>query len=406
MNEAAVPSLRPVVAAAPPRPYPWYHWRRLGFNFLTISILAHLFFGVGATYLVVQSIQAKRKQNFAAPAAGASAPARALEHKVQMQKKQQTMSAPAAVKRITTTSNVKVALPAMPAMPKMDSTITPLAMAGMGGTGVGLSMGGGGGGEGGGGGGMNLFGVRTGGVGLVGTFYDLKQTPGRQPTDMTPSNYGKVITEFAKSGFNMGILSRYFKSDKPIYATQIWIPQIPADLGPAAFGLEKVVQPKMWCVHYKGRVIAPGSFTFHFVGAGDDVMIVKFNGREVLSRCWFVDTGWKSQADYQYHFSNIPHGFAKGDAITVEAGQVYPMEVVIGEQPGGRSFATLLQQVDGTFYEKDRYDNPILPVFRMSNAKPASDSPGRAYPPHRDDGPVWRPEPAPVLGDLSSVFSH
>ena len=138
----------PSAEAAPPRPR-WYHWRRWGLNFLVISVLAHVLFGLGATYLIVQNIQAKRKQNFAGAPQSPSAATRAVEHKVQMQKKQQTMSAPAAIKRITTTSNARVALPAMPAMPHLDSAITPLAMAGMGGTGVGLSMGGGGGGGGG-----------------------------------------------------------------------------------------------------------------------------------------------------------------------------------------------------------------------------------------------------------------
>ena len=127
----------PVLPSLPPPRLPWYHWRRWGFNFLTISLLAHLFFGVGATYLVVQSLQGKRKQTFAGPPASANAPAQALEHKVQMQKKQQTMSAPAAVKRITTTSDSRVSLPAMPAMPHLDTAIVPVTMAGMGGSGVG-----------------------------------------------------------------------------------------------------------------------------------------------------------------------------------------------------------------------------------------------------------------------------
>ncbi len=113
---------------------------RSGAKFLALSIVAHLLFGVVATYLIVQTIQAKRKQTFAGAPQSPNAPTRSIEHKVQMQKQKQTMSAPAPVKRITTTSNAKVALPAMPAMPKMDSAITPLAMAGMGGTGMGLGI--------------------------------------------------------------------------------------------------------------------------------------------------------------------------------------------------------------------------------------------------------------------------
>ena len=81
-------------ATAPPTRLNWYNWRRLGFNFLTISIIVHLFLGLGAGYLIVQTIHAKRKQTFAGASQSPTAPARALEHKVQLQKKQQTMSAP------------------------------------------------------------------------------------------------------------------------------------------------------------------------------------------------------------------------------------------------------------------------------------------------------------------------
>ena len=219
---------------------------------------------------------------------------------------------------------------------------------------------------------------------------------------MTPDLYGKIITDFVKGNFNIGVLGQYYKSDKPMFATQIWIPKIPADLGPAAFGLEKTVQPMMWCVHYKGQVTAPDSFTFHFVGAGDDVMVVKFNGKIVLERCWYIRTGWKPQAEYHYDYSEIPDGFAKGDAITVEAGKTYPMEVLIGEQPGGGGFATLLQEVDGVPYAKGK-GGPVLPVFRMSNATPLAGTVDRPYPPHRNDGPVWKAEPI-VANNAASVF--
>ncbi len=380
---------------------PWYHWRRWGWNFLTLSILGHLLFGSAATYLVVQVIHPKPPPAFKPPGpAGPNAPTRSLEHKVSMAKQRNNMSAPVAVKRVTTTGISRTSLPAMPAMPTMGATVMPAtAMGGMSGTGQGLggfgSGGGSGGGDGGGaGGGLNLFGLRTGGVGLAGTFYDLKQTNTRQPTKMTPDMYGQILTEFANGGFNANLLNRFFKSTAPLYATQIWIPRIPAEQGPSAFHLEDTVQPSMWMVHYKGTVTAPGTFAFHFVGAGDDLMMVKFNGRLVLSRNWYVQGNWRAQANYNYGFSDIGNGFAKGDTIRVESGHDYPIEVVIGEQPGGEMFATLLQEIEGQAYDKDSKGNPILPVFRMSNAAPTASTSDRPYPPHRDDGPVWKGYPA------------
>ena len=388
-----------VPAPVPPAVVPRLRWwKRTGLGFLITSVVAHILFGLGATYLVVQSIQAKSKQTFAGAPSRPAASTNVVEHKVQMQKKLQTMTAPAQMKRVTTAApNTRVALPSMPALPTLSSTLTPAMMTGMGGPGLGLSMSSGGGQSGGTGtgSGINLFGVFDAkhGVGLQGTFYDLKQTNARLPTKMTPELYGKIVTDFANGGFNESLLSRFFKPPSPLYTTQIWVPEISADRGPAAFHLQGIVKPSMWCVLYKGEVVAPQSFTFHFVGAGDDVMLVRFNGRLVLDRCWYIRTGWKALANYSYNFSKIPDGFAKGDAIQVEAGHRYPIEVLIGEQPGGEGFATLLQEIDGTPYDKDPKGNPILPVFRMADIKPLASTAQAPYPPHRDDGPVWGVEP-------------
>ena len=124
----------------------------LGSKFLLVSIAVHLLGGVGATYYVVQSIAAKRKLTFAGGPPAVNASQRALEHKVSMAKKKNTMSAPAQAKRITTTGLSKVALPEMPSMPNA-TDVLPNRMAGMGGTGTGFGFGGGGMGTGGGGGG-------------------------------------------------------------------------------------------------------------------------------------------------------------------------------------------------------------------------------------------------------------
>ncbi len=392
----------PAPLPAGPRRYPWWHWRRFGLNFLTISIAAHLLFGLGATYLIVQTIQAKRKQTFAGPPQSPNAPTRAIEHKVQMQKQKQTMSAPAPVKRITTTSNAKVALPAMPAMPKMDSAVTPLAMAGMGGTGVSLGMGtGGGSGAGGGGGGLSLFGLRTSTKGLKGTFYDLKQTPDRQPSPI--NNLEKFVHEldlFLSGGWHESSLAKFFRSPVSLYASQIFVPRIFSIEAPKAFGVQNEVQPSYWMALYKGQVSPPESGTYHFVGGGDNILIVRLDGRIVLDRSWDyqekfgIDRSWKALADYDYKFTDIPKGFAKGQAVALEAGKFYDMQIILGDDGGGTHFSLLVEK-QGVEYAKTPAGLPILPVFRMSSDPPP---PGQ-HPPFQPDGPVWnsRAEAAPSL---------
>src|SRR5690349_349980 len=107
----------PVAHASSSKP-PWIA-AILGSKFLMISIAVHILFGVAAAYWVVQRYQANRKLTFKAGPPSPNPSSRALEHKVQMQKKQSTMSAPSIAKRITTTGLSKVALPEVPAMPKL-----------------------------------------------------------------------------------------------------------------------------------------------------------------------------------------------------------------------------------------------------------------------------------------------
>ena len=57
-------STSPVTAKAPSRPRLGFWAKLLASKFLFVSILVHLLFGAGATYFIVQRIQAKRKVTF------------------------------------------------------------------------------------------------------------------------------------------------------------------------------------------------------------------------------------------------------------------------------------------------------------------------------------------------------
>jgi hypothetical protein len=388
-------------------------WQRFGGKFLLISVLVHVLFGIGAAYYIVQTITAKRKLTFKGGPPSPNPSQKSLEHKVQMAKKQNAMSAPAMAKRIATTGLAKVTLPDMPAMPSINSS-TPTKMTGMGGTGVSTGpMGGLGTSGAGGGGGMPFFGLRTASGGaLMGTFYDLKQNRSRQPTKMTPKEYAKVLTAFIKSGWNSSHFALFFKGPNPLYSTQIFIPDIDANKGPSAFGLQNEVQPSMWIVLYKGTVSPPESGIFHFVGHGDDILMVKFNNRFVLAANWdnpafgTVDTSWKPQGTYDYgwpppnRFMNFP--FRRGNAMDIKAGSSYPIEILIGEQPGGRAHAVLLMEKEGVEYKKDAKGNPILPIFRLAETKMPKLERGESLPPYAEGGPIWKGVAAGK--SLGSVF--
>jgi hypothetical protein len=369
-------------------------WSRIrASRFLFISIIVHVLFAIGAAVYVVQIYSPQRKLTFKGGPPSPNHSERALEHKVQLAKKQSTMSAPPINKRILSAGLSKISLPDMPAMPQMDSA--PAKMAGVGGAGFGMPTAlSGAEGNSGGGGPISFFGLReSGGGSFVGTFYDLKQTPTHRSTEMTEQKYTDIVTDFAKNGWNESALQKFYHGPQPLYNTQIFTPYMPADEGPRAFHVSGEVKPRLWLALYKGRVSPPETGTYHFVGAGDDIMIVRFNGQNVLDGSWNPHGVANIEAKYDYGFSKIPNHFVKGPAISATVGNYYDMEVLIGEQPGGEFFADLFIEKDGATYEKESHGAPILPIFRVADGKmPALSSGQKAPPPFAPNGPIWRAE--------------
>jgi hypothetical protein len=396
-SKAAPAQQNTTTSAAPEKPRGRWSWDTVGGKFLYISIGVHMVFFIVAGALVVQQYQAQRKLTFKGGPPSPNRSTRAIEHKVQMAKKQNTMTAPA-VSRIVTTGISKVSLPDMPAMPKIAGPQP--KMAGAGGTDVSFASGGTAalGGSTAGGGPVPFFGFREsrGGGSLVGRFYDLKQTKDKKPSGLDQDRgFPDELNKFVTSGWNEQHLQKYFVGPDPLYATQIFIPKIPADRGPRAFNLAGV-QPRMWVIHYKGKVIPPESGNYRFVGMADDILVVRFNGQVVLDsgsnrpsgkepKRYYASDGLKLDPSMDWY-----KGLGVGDNIEVKAGQSYDMEVLIGEWPGGDFKAWLLIEKSGVEYQKDKGGHPILPIFKTQAGQPSASS-GEA-PVFAKEGPVWRAE--------------
>ena len=375
----------------------WWNWERTSGKFLMISIAVHVLFGLVAAVFVVQHYQAARKLTFKGGPPSPNPSTRALEHKVQMAKKQNTMSAPAIARKITTTGVAKVSLPDMPAMPKMAAP--PVKMAGAGGTDVSFNPGtmAATGGSGAGGAAVPFFGFREsrGGGMLVGKLYDLKQFKNGTPSKLDQDHgFPDEIGRFVKGGFNESILDKYFAGPNALYTTQIFIPKIKSEQGPLAFGVGGRVQPKMWVVVYRGTIVPTETGTYRFVGVGDDLLVVRFNGAIVLDCGAMSPSGHTPQKFYAGDGIQLKgdmgwyKGSGVGDPVQVKAGESYPMEILIGEWPGGDFKAWLQIERQGVEYEKDSKGVPRLPIFKLA----ASDIPrpsGEA-PMFAKTGPVWK----------------
>ncbi len=225
---------------------------------------------------------------------------------------------------------------------------------------------------------VSVFGSgQTVGNDLVGTFYDFKRNRQGKPlaVAMSREEYKAALMRFFRSGWKTSELSRYYQSPKKLYATTILIPTMLSTAAPAVFD-EPDTGGWCWAVHYKGQLVHKDAITFRFWGQGDDVMLVRVNGKIVLNACWHDPRGprtyeyfsplWQSSSpdSWKYYMGN--NTAIVGDWITLEAGVPQDMEVVIGEEPGGGYCAMLCVQVKGVEYPKNRQGGPILPIFKTA----------------------------------------
>jgi hypothetical protein len=203
---------------------------------------------------------------------------------------------------------------------------------------------------------------------LVGVLYDLKQTQDHQPTNVDPNMYSKVVEEFLTKDWDEGVLNRYYRVSKPLYTTQIFIPNMNANAAPKAFGAEQMVKPSRWIVHYKGQVSPPSAGTYRFWGCADDALAVAVNGKTELVGCRrdmkMPAVQWQSTEKPGAQAADDP--LIAGDWFDVKEGDIIDLDVIIGERPGGYFNAFLMIQKKGETYETDAKGNPILPIFQVA----------------------------------------
>ena len=356
-----------------PQSLPRKLWKKLTERrFLFISVAVHVLIGIIAMIFVVQSIVAKRKLTFTSAPPSPNKSQRALEHKVTMAKKQNTMSAPAQAKRITTTGLSKVSLPDMPAI-SSSTDFNAGKMAGMGGTGVGLGFKGGlatTGGKGALGGPISFFGMRGKNENVLhAKFYDLKQTKDKKPTQVNGGNFFQMHAEFiTKDNWSSSVLSKYYCAPAPLFAPRVYVPPAKSEEAPKAYGVEKEAGPGLWLVHYKGRFRALKKGTFRFLGYADNVLAVRLNKKNALSAC---STNIHNLS-FDPEANSVPlekiGRLNAGRWFEVNKGQTYDIEILIGDDPGGAFYATLLYEEKGVIYPKRPDGSPFYPVFELDNS--------------------------------------
>jgi len=208
---------------------------------------------------------------------------------------------------------------------------------------------------------------------FVGTFYDFKRDRNGRSIPMSPETYRNELADFVVSGWNPSKLARYYRSPRKLYTTTFMVPPIFSSVAPTAFGENDTIG-YCWLAHYKGQLVHKDGITFRFWGQGDNVLLVRVNGKVVLSACWpgvgrmesYLTGVWQSSSadSRKYYLGN--NKSVVGDWITLDPGVPLDMEVVIGEVPGGGFCAMLTVEVEGSEYEKNKQNGPILPMFKTA----------------------------------------
>ncbi len=205
--------------------------------------------------------------------------------------------------------------------------------------------------------------------GLIGMFYDLKQTQKGEPVQNGNKPYTEVVGEFIDTGWDEYTLRQYYRVTRPLYATQVFIPEHDAAAAPAAFGVANVVNPSQWMVHYKGQVRAKVSGRYRFMGVADDVLAAAVNGKTVLVGCHrdvHLKTVWTPPEAINY-VDGMVGPVIFGDWFELKRDEIFDLDVIVGEIPGGGFGAWLMFQKQGETYEMHEglQKHTKFPVFQV-----------------------------------------
>ncbi len=260
----------------------------------------------------------------------------------------------------------------------------------------------------------------SGGSALEGTYYDFKQTAKGASTgiEWDKKNYSvmgskslnqlaTILGDFINKNWSPAVFNKYYQAETKLYASNFYIPNVSGKYGPIAFQAEKKIQPSAWAAVYRGKVRAPKSGKFRFVGAGNHLICVRFDKKLVLEAGWAVPSlhkpsdknPWGTWAmkgitkDYQNaikqgkdrdhkDYKIYPNsgtagwngslgGMIGGDIIKVEEGKVYPIEILVCDPAGGTfGFALLIEDIDNPVKLKDKNGQPLLDIFRTNFSTP------------------------------------
>lgn len=212
---------------------------------------------------------------------------------------------------------------------------------------------------------------------LTGTLFDFKTDENGKPIKRMPAGmalipyFGPIVQKYS-TNFDVGKFTRqYTKAETNLYASYFIIPFQNAAIAPRSFGVEDQIKSTMIGVHYEGTYKPQASGTFRLIGRGDDVLLVRINGKIVLDgsvvgkySSWRYRSENKSEdAENMKVFFGFKQSFfgITGDWFNLREGVQTDVEIFIAEVPGGNFGAYILIEEDG------------VPGLKIFSTRPLSD---------------------------------
>jgi hypothetical protein len=223
----------------------------------------------------------------------------------------------------------------------------------------------------GGGGAQTAFG-RTGGGGLEGKFYDLKQDRSKKPNRhdkyfKSNSSIGGRLRymesqykELEDTRFSESALREFYQASTALsFSHLVMAADTDAVVAPKSFNVEKEVDPSAWVVVYEGTISPQKPGEYQFVGMFDDVLLVYVDERLVL------DGSYISYSDLPQPTmggSEMRKGKPLIEGTWVRLIEGSRIKIVVGESPGGHMGGGLFIREKGKSYKQVRGAD-VLPPF-------------------------------------------
>lgn len=246
--------------------------------------------------------------------------------------------------------------------------------------------------------------------GFVGTLYDFKEFSSGGKTGMKADDCRALIARFVEYEWDAKVFAEYASHSVYVGAGLFFCPIMKVEEAvPFRDEIQEKVGPHRWAAVYRGRVKAPKTGRLRFVGGGDEMLAVRFDGKLVLDHgrtkalsrnqergvdardCFFYESAgsvWNAELG----------GLRAGMPFDVVKDRWYSMDVLVASLDSSTfGVALLVDDGESAGQKVDDDGVPVFPLFRTlfllppdrDAARMKDGSFGRYSVPYDADSPVW-----------------